>query len=149
MEFYECSAAREITDACNNFYEQLKALGDEKAISDTSSMFNSIKGAAFAYDSKVGRATRGRIWLATNEHGQVVGLMRLKYEGDHFHLENLVGIPRAGGGAALLNLAKAISLSLEKELRLEAADHQLIAYYTQQCFHPTAGGRGMVWTQDT
>lgn len=149
MKFLECTTAIQITEACNNFYVQLKALNDARAISDTSSMFNSIKGAAFTYDSKVGRATRGRVWLAINEHQQVVGLMRLTDEGAHFHLENLVGIPRAGGGAALLDLAKAISFSLKKELKLEAADRELVAYYSGRCFNQVSGGSGMVWKVDS
>lgn len=149
MDFYECTNAREVREACDSFYTQLMALGDAKAEADTSSMFNSIKGAASTYDSSLGRRTGGKIWVAKNEHGQVIGLMRLKDEGAHFHLLNLVGIPRAGGGAALLELAKAISMSLEKQLKLEAADRDLIRYYTERCFQPDRGGSGMVWTQDT
>lgn len=148
MEFFECTTAREVGAACDSFYSQLMALNDAKAVSDTSAMFNSIKGAASIYDSKIGRAIGGKIWVAKNEHDQVIGLMRLKDQGTCYHLGNLVGIPRAGGGAALLQLAKAISLSCEKELRLEAADKALIRYYTERCFRLDKGESGMVWHQD-
>ena len=150
MNFVECTTAQQVLDACNSFYEQLVAINDSKAISETKSMFNSIKGATSFYDVKVGKAMRGKIWFVENKDKKVIGLMRLKDEGAHFHLENLVGIPNVGGGGALLDLAKATSMSLEKELVLEAADKKLIKYYSDRCFNlSTQGGSGMVWKPDT
>jgi len=140
MEFGECQTAKDVNAVCDSFYVQLKALNDQKAIDDTQSMFNSIRGAAAMYDVKVGQARRGRIWFVKDEHDNVTGLMRLTDEGAMFHLENLVGIPRAGGGAALLQLAKAVSMSLDKPLKLEAADRALIKYYTDRCFDPDGKG---------
>ena len=149
MDYFECKTAQDIMDVCNDFETQLKAMNDQKAIDDTSSMFNSIRGASSTYNSPIGRKTGGIIWAARNEHGRAVGLMRLKDEGEHFHLLNVVGIPKAGGGAALIDLAKAISMSLGKPLELEAADNDLIGYYQRCCFDLKSDSKSrMVWKQD-
>ena len=84
MNFVECTTAQQVLDACNSFYEQLVAINDSKAISETKSMFNSIKGATSFYDVKVGKAMRGKIWFVENKDKKVIGLMRLKDEGAHF-----------------------------------------------------------------
>jgi hypothetical protein len=149
MDYFECESPAHVAAVCNEFEVQLQSLKDQKAIDDCSSMFNSIKGAAATYGSKLGRKTGGTVWAARNETKQAVGLMRLKDEGSHLHLLNVVGVPKAGGGAALIELAKAISLSLGKELRLEAADKELIAYYQKCCFDMVSGSSStMVWKRD-
>jgi hypothetical protein len=149
LDYIECDNAQLINKYCNEFWTAMEARNDQKGKEDASSMFTSIKGAAATASSNVGRRMGGAIWVVVDDDGVAVGLMRLKNEGEMFHLLNLVGVPKAGGGAALLLLAKAIALSLDKPLKLEAADEELIGYYKEKCFNVTAeGSKVMVWTGD-
>ena len=149
MDYIECNSAALVNQYCDLFWAEFEARGDEKAQSEASSMFNSIKGAAATANSALGRKMGGAIWVSVDDQGKPVGLMRLKNEGEKFHLLNVVGIPKAGGGAALLDLAKAIALSCDKPLVLEAADEKLINYYRDKCFNLEAeGSKIMVWSRD-
>ncbi len=149
MNYIECDSPALINQYCDEFWAAMMARNDKAAMDDASSMFNSIRGAAATAGSPVGRKMGGAIWVAISDDGEAVGLMRLKNEGETFHLLNLVGVPKAGGGAALLDLAKAIAMSLEEPLKLEAADEKLLKYYSDRCFDVAAGGsKVMVWTRD-
>jgi len=139
MDYLECKNASDVTSYCNQFWTNLQATNNEKAIADATSMFNSIKGAASMYNGALGRKQAGRIIASVSDQGEVVGLMRLKDEGARMHLMNVVGVPGAGGGQALIDLAKAIAMSVSKPLELEAADAELLDYYGKRNFVVTAG----------
>jgi len=139
MHYFECANGADVTNHCNQFMTNLVATNNSKAIADATSMFNSIKGSASVYNSSLGRRQCGRIIAAVNAQGDVVGLMRLKDEGARMHLMNVVGVPGAGGGQALIDLAKAIAMSLSRPLELEAADADLLEYYGNRNFVVTTG----------
>ena len=67
-------------------------------------------------------------YYATDEAGEVVGLLRLRVNPDAIHIDQVTGV--RGAGAELVDLAKAVALSLEKQkVDLCTADVTLPKYY--------------------
>lgn len=135
-----CDTYQQAIDAKNSFVQRLDALTrDTTAERQMASDF--ANGLSSALWNSVLFQRRNKLYFATDEADNTIGLLRLEIKEDRVHIAQVAGVPGAGAGGELVELSKAAALSLDKhKVDLSTADDRLPAYYESRGFRMVIQG---------
>lgn len=146
LDLKMCESAAEVTTAKDGYIQTVAGNGDHEQ--QASDFANGIAqwGKMFV--------RKHLFYYATDPADKaVVGLLRLSVEADMVHIANVTGAPKRGAGSELVELAKAVSLSLGKKgVNLCTADELLPGFYMKFGFNmktPTAKQGEMLFLFNT
>lgn len=135
-----CDTYDQAIVAKNKFIERLHGLGrDTSAECQMAEDF--ANGLSRALWTTPLFQRRQKLYFAQDEAGLVIGLLRLEIHEDSVHIAQVAGFPGAGAGGDLVEISKAVALSLNKyKVDLSTADERLPAYYEAKGFRMVTQG---------